>query len=753
MYCPKCKESFDEGSRRFCPTDGARLISGLAGRTGAQNTGIFANLIPKIDGIKDLTDPVPQMPLFVASGQGGNAAESQINSNLEEKDILFELDFPQPDPVAAPTPLQAEPSRPEPIQPARKINPFEIPAGHVNLEDSYRLPDSVAEFDSSNPTQFVGRLVKGRYKVTEFLGEDETGAAYLADDKIVDDRKVLVRILIEDGYDDIMASILAEERVSLSHFSHPNIARLFDSGQFTNGTNFLVTEHIDGLSVDDILSIHGRFSPARTARVIRQAASALNEGHQEGIIHRDVRPDNLIIDTLGGDVEQTKVVSFGTSNGAPNEYSAVYKAPEVLEGRVATVASDIFSLAIVAYEMLSSQLPFNGSTAKEIVRSQSEGRFTALTGIRTDIAKSVDNVFARAFAYNPVDRYSKARDFGDALYAALTEPVAAIAAPDIFGAEIPDAMPPVILPKESGDELPHKPVTATEPVSVKPTVPVLAPSDQPAWRKRSQDPPEIQKSRNMLPLAVGILAVLVGAAVAWYFLLYRPGYFTPATDQTAVLPNTDQTSVQVPTKTEIAPEPRRIEPPPNSVLYQNSKENLKGDLVRNFVGFSLYYPKDWRVNGSQPGTTANARGKFLDVSRETKDGQLVEQMLISYYSSLGTFSSDANKFPQLVRETNETLNKLLPGYQMVSQGEITINGAWRAYEIKFQGSGTADSGEKLIVWGRRLFIPVARPGVRSGFELTMLATSLAEGIGNVNDVGTKGELAAILATFEPAQSF
>ncbi len=128
-------------------------------------------------------------------------------------------------------------------------------------------------------------------------------------------------------------------------------------------------------------------------------------------------------------------------------------------------------------------------------------------------------------------------------------------------------------------------------------------------------------------------------------------------------------------------------------------------------------------------------------------------MLISYYSSKGTFGEDGEKFTLMVKETNETLKKLLPGYQMVSQGEIKLNGSWQAYEVKFQGGGTSPTGEKLVVWGRRLFIPAARPGVRNGFEITMLATSLADEVHSVDDVGVKGELAPILETFEPSQSF
>ena len=99
------------------------------------------------------------------------------------------------------------------------------------------------------------------------------------------------------------------------------------------------------------------------------------------------------------------------------------------------------------------------------------------------------------------------------------------------------------------------------------------------------------------------------------------------------------------------------------------------------------------------------------------------------------------------------ISKILPGYQMVSQGETTVNGGWRAYEVKFQAGGTTPSGEKLLIWGRRLFMPASRPGVKDGFEITLLATSLSENIKSVDDVGVVGGLSEIMYTFEPMNNF
>jgi len=625
-------------------------------------------------------------------------------------------------------------ARPSP----RKVNPYEISDGGVNLEEE--RPDIfTGDFDVSDPESFVGRVVKGRYKVTEFLGGDEGGLAYVGQDRIAD-RKVLVRILLQEESDEIMASILAEERVSLSHLTHPNIARLVDSGTFTNGIQFLVSEYVDALSVRDIMDIHGEFMPERAARIVRQAASALAQAHQEGILHRDVRPENLILDTEG-ESEQLVLVNFGASNGEPTEMNAAYKAPEILDSRIATAASDIYSLAVVAYEMLTGRLPFQGNSTKEILRSQYAGLKLRPSDVNAALGGAVDEVLEKALAFNSSERFTKAREFGDAFHSALADGVS----------------PEAARPRPAAGAAPvDKPIVTTKPV-VKATAETLRPvgtpgkTNEPAWKARSPEPPEVEEpaKRTAWLIAIAILLALLG--LGWWYIVSHP--VEPPIASSAGQPANGQTVNTISQPTEMPPLPRSIPQPPDTNFYQNSKQNLKGDLLTNFVGFTLYYPKSWKVNGPSLGTPGQSRGKFLDISRETQDGRMMEQMLVSYYPSKGTFTEDAERFPLLVKESTDTLKKILPGYQTLSEGEIKVNGDWRAYEVKFQGGGTSPDGEKLIVWGRRIFIPAARPGVRNGFEITMLATSLAEDVKSVDDVGVKGELGPILYTFEPSQNF
>ncbi|MEO7659164.1 MAG: hypothetical protein ABIV48_06075, partial [Pyrinomonadaceae bacterium] len=386
-------------------------------------------------------------------------------------------------------------------------------------------------------------------------------------------------------------------------------------------------------------------------------------------------------------------------------------------------------------------------------RAQTAEMKTLPSEMNPEFPSSVDAVMQKALAYNPADRYHHAQDFGDAFYASLTQPRQRVT-PSAASKSIP------VVPAKPKEEPPIAPEHRdSNYVVLKPAAPpktsVGQPSDEPAWRQRSPEPPESGYPKGKIIGAIGLLTMIGLFILGFYYLAPEQPELGPdlQDNQLSAVNNVAPLNSQLVSNTDMPPLARNISQPPNTSYYENSKINLNGDLLRNFVGFTLFYPKDWKINGPQSSTTADSRGKFLDISSSTSDGRLKEQMLVSYYPSKGTFNGDLEKFPDLVKETNEVLTSLLPEYKIISEGEIKINGEWRAYEVKFQGSGTSSSGEKLVVWGRRLFMPAARPGVRNGFEITMLATSLANEVSGVNDVGVRGELAAILYSFEPSQNF
>lgn len=749
MYCPKCNQVFEERSRRFCPSDGTRLVSeqftNISGRTG-----VFSNLFPQIGPLSD--------PSRKTAASAGNLNQPEDDLlDLVESEVPDEITFDLLDDPAPAEPLERPADRSESahnpaeerVSDQRAVIAKELPLSFADLGE--RTNDLVAAqtFDPEDPLRFVGRRVKGRFLVTDYRGESGAGHLFFGEDKLHDDRLVTIKVYNDDK-DEIVNSILVEEAVSLSHFAHPHVARLIDSGEFFDNRRYVVVERFDELSVADLLAIHGRLDPQRAATLIRQISNGLSDAHHEGLLHRNIVPANIIIDRSSDGPEKAILVGMGLSDGTPDEDTAFYRAPEVLEGRLATISSDIYSLGVVAFEMLTGDVPFKGDTVKALVRAQRSIRPQLPEVGGSALPPLAESVLSRAMSPEPSKRFPSARDFGEALHTALIEAVPEF--PRSHRDELSDL--PADRSEVHSESSREAAVQPRREVVLKPIAGAPAAGNDPAWTRRSPEPPEVGSRRVKLIAAVGIPVLLTLLGIGWYFLVKTPVDPTLTSMQDVTDPS--QITLTVPNTNsdiEVPPLPRTIPQPPGTNFYQNTKQNLKGDLLLNFVGFTLYYPKDWKVNGPQVRENVNSRGKFLDISRENDEGMIKEQMSVSYYPSRGTFREDSDRFPQLVKESNETLKKLLAGYQLVSEGEIRINGGWRAYEMKFTAEGRSAGGQNITVWGRRIFMPAARPGVRAGFEITLLATSFSDDVKSVDDVGVKGELAKILETFEPSQNF
>lgn len=783
--------------------DGARLLpASNSAKAAGKTSGVFTNLIGKATPIAKAEDKFAALPHFVKTEESDlpspNLQTRGKDLNARSEDV-FELEL-ELDPIQTP------------IKPAARIvKPGEVPSGTASIGDRKTNPTGRTALSRENPRILLGQTVKGRYNLVELLGDDESSISYLAEDKINAPKKVLVRVLTDED-DELTGKIYAEERVSLSHVNHPNIARVIDSGELPEGIPFIISEFVEAGSIGNLLKKTGQLNALRAARIVRQAAYALSEVHQNAILHRDLKPENILLTVSDTGTEQIKLVNFGTSSGKPHKGNRAYKAPEILEGKTTTFAGDIYSLAVVAYQMLTNRLPFQGATEKELIRGQRQGLLLKPTNLRLDVPASVDDILEKAMAFNPSERYPKARDFGDAFFNAITNSAAPQAeedreiplserpnSPTAANAELPIPKPdaPLTLSnlksaeveipalKDNKNEKSEKPEpekaeiadarpealafaanadgiaqAKPEPKEISKTSEAKSADD--LWTRRSPEPP-VTASRSWLLLSIfGLLILLAAVWAIWSYSLQRQNeaeFVAQAENEAQNLqnppapePNPISNNSPGTEAIEVPPLPRQVSQPPETSFFQNSKQNVKGDLMRNFLPFSLYFPKDWQVNPTNESGKTDVRGKFLDISKNTPDGKPSEQMLISYYDSRGTYKDDKAKFSQLVKETNETLKKIIPNYQTLSEGETVING-WKAYEMKFQGGGTTGNGEKLIVWGRRLFIPASRPGLKSGYEITMLATSLSPEVRSVDEVGVKGELAAILETFEPNQNF
>ncbi|MCY7376399.1 MAG: serine/threonine protein kinase [Pyrinomonadaceae bacterium] len=777
LYCPKCQQTYEDGVQRFCLNDGGRLLPApSSGKSASQSGGVFTNVINRKNNEDDEFANAPRFSEMAFRPPPGKVFKSEPKSeiappfkplNADEPELELELEpappFNPPSKIKSSSEpdfeLELEPSE---TKPPRVINPNEIASGQALLGDRKINPAGRLAVTLENPEVLLNQTVKGRYHITEQIGADEGAIDYLAEDKIVAGKKVVVRVLTDEDTDDSFSNkIFAEERVSLSHVSHPNIVSVIDSGELLEGKPFVITEYVEGESVKSRLQRKGKFDSMRTARIIRQASYALSEVHQSGILHRNLKPENIILTVNETGAEQVKLTNFGASKGKLNEKNLPYKSPEQVEGKLANFASDEFALAVIAYQMLTDRLPFNATRIGGLLKEQREGLIIQATTLHDSLPPSADKILGKALAFNPAERYPKVRDFGDALYNAVT--AERKSEPDAFKEETPIPAPTAPLISKAKKSRILTPV-ATEKTEVAGAIAAppesVKAAENLARGKRSAEMPVENIPRRTVIALVG-LAILAAALFGiWtYFIRQQETESNRAapTSVESVVPleqtvnnssPSNFTASPAPTAEEIesVPLPRTVSQPPNTVYFQNSKDNLPRDAAKNFLGFSLYYPQNW--------TRKEAKNNFLDVSNDDEKGLPIEHLLVSHYDSKGTFRLDKVNFAKLVEKSNNDLKKALEGnYKIISQGATKIqNGRWQAYEVKFESLGTAANGDKVTLWGRRLWIPAQITGMKNGYVITMLATSLSKNVKSVEDVGVKGELSNILETFEPNQS-
>lgn len=750
LYCPKCNATYQEGTQRFCSNDGSRLVSANVAKSSSNSKGVFTSLLGMASSQNEKDEKLgsnrPELnrrepPVFHTSFSSKVFRDDNLIVQKEEKPVQV--------PIQTPPPV------------VRLVKPNEIASGTAEVGDRKINPTGRLALTWNNPGVLLGQTIKGRYYIIEKLDQDDSSIAYLAEDKIVANKNVVVRVLMEEKKDALLSKIFSEERISLSHINHPNVVGVLDSGELLEGLPFVVSESVDGFSLKEKLEKLEQFNPLRTARIIRQASYALSEVHQNGILHRSLKPSSIFLTVSEIGTEQVKVADFVVSNGAKkqNMEYAKYLSPEQIEGKMPNFASDIYSLAVVAYQMLTGSMPFDFASADQLLKAQRDRLYLAPSKIRNELSASVDEVFDKALAYNSSERFPKARDFGDALFNALSLAPDTENAIEIKGVELKEA-PKVesnlgairipglndSAPSIEANQIKIEAKKDSE-ISEAEVTKIPAPISELAWEKRSPEP--VQKNSPVLMALIGLGILFLGlfAYFSWNYFKNRPS--EPeiiVNNPTPQIPQNEIPVTPIPNEIESPPLPRSISQPPNSEFFQNSKTEQKDktDLLKNYRGFTLYYPNTWTKNSSKT--------NFLDVSKKTEDGSLMEQMLITSYNSTGLFSKDKELFPKLVEKSNKDLKAALgDNYKVVSQGEVNIqNGRWKVYEVTFQSAGKGAEGKELRVWGRRIWLPTQNPSIRNGFVITMLATSLSPEITKVEDVGNKGDLATILETFEPS---
>ena len=209
---------------------------------------------------------------------------------------------------------------------------------------------------------------------------------------------------------------------------------------------------------------------------------------------------------------------------------------------------------------------------------------------------------------------------------------------------------------------------------------------------------------------------------------------------------TQMSAVPSPAASVEAPSPspeETFQPPPDTVQFVNSNDNLDGRLAEHYFDFSFYYPESW-VRDPKSGVAGATN--FVKVDKSLPPDFTQENFAVGWYTSTGTFVEDLQSYPQRVEEFSNSLAKIIPEYRKISEGPTKVN-SMQGYEFRWEGLSKGTERGDLKLWGRVIFLPTGNEGDTAGATLSMLTTSLAPELSSVEDVGERGEAPVILDSF------
>ena len=300
------------------------------------------------------------------------------------------------------------------------------------FEDVEKEDEEVAEtVDSytvavSESFDLLGQTFKNRYQIIEEISRYENSVSYLAKDKIALNKKVVVTVFSNSSKEDVKPFYENLEKVEiLAHIKHPNVEKIVDSGILTEDSSYIVTEYINGKNLKDVLRENSELDFLRIADIIRQVSYGLNEIHEHGVIYNNLSPEKIILSISDAGTELAKLLNPINLAGKGDDKKFTYKSPEQLRNDELSTATDNYSLAALAYQMLTDWLPFDGGTTEQLLESQNEGLTLKASKLKTSLPGGVDDVLKRALSFSPDNRYSAARRFGDEFYDALNSDISA----------------------------------------------------------------------------------------------------------------------------------------------------------------------------------------------------------------------------------------------------------------------------------------------------------------------------------------
>ena len=347
----------------------------------------------------------------------------------------------------------------------------------------------------------IGKRINQRYKILEHIGGGGMSQVYLAEDMILN-REVAIKVLRYDfSNEEELHRRFQREALAATSLAHPNIVSIYDVGN-DGDYHFIVMEYIKGKTLKQYIQEFSPIAPAKAVQIMKQLTSAIEHAHDYQIIHRDIKPQNILVDQNGN----VKITDFGiattlsaTSYTKTNSVIGTvhYLSPEQAKGGVASHKSDIYALGIVLYELLTGELPFSGESAVSIALKHLQSETPSVREYNSSIPQSLENVVLKATAKDPHHRYTNVSEMGTdietvLLASRLNEPK--------YKAPLDDGATKVI---------PVIKDPAAQPVAQK-TV---------ESKVKAPTPPTKNKKKWLKPLIIGGIALLAVLAFVMYLLL------------------------------------------------------------------------------------------------------------------------------------------------------------------------------------------------------------------------------------------
>ena len=270
-----------------------------------------------------------------------------------------------------------------------------------------------------------GQKINDRYEIIKSIGEGGMANVYLAYDTILD-RNVAIKVLRGDlANDEKFVRRFQREALSASSLSHLNIVAMYDVGE-DNGLYYIVMEYVEGKTLKQLLKKRGSLTLSEAIDIMLQLTDGMAHAHDSYIVHRDLKPQNIMIQDDG----QIKITDFGIAMALNSTQltqtnsvmgSVHYLPPEQAAGKGATIKSDIYSMGIIFYELLTGELPFKGDSAVEIALKQMKEPLPDVHKLNNDIPQSIENIILKATAKNPKNRYDDAKSMHNDLLTALND--------------------------------------------------------------------------------------------------------------------------------------------------------------------------------------------------------------------------------------------------------------------------------------------------------------------------------------------